>query len=57
MKVVSVNFNVTTEGAVYDFVCSAFNDEAFTDQAQGLMVNVNISGRTVEEILQFRPNS
>ena len=57
MKVVSVNFNVTTEGAVYDFVCSAFNDEAFTDQAQGLMVNVNISGRTVEEILQSGLNS
>ena len=28
LKVVSVQFNVTQDGASYDFVCSAFNDEA-----------------------------
>ena len=57
LKVVSVQFNVTQDGAIYDFVCSAFNDEAYTDQAQSIPMDVSISGRTVEECLQSGLNS
>ncbi len=51
-KIVSVDFNVDTEGSIYRFSCSAFNDEAFTDGAQNLPCNVTLYGKDLEEICQ-----
>ena len=50
MKIVSVDFNVDTEGSIYRFSCSAFNDEAFTDGSQNLPCNITIH----HQILQVR---
>ena len=52
MKIVSVDFNVDTEGSIYRFSCSAFNDEAFTDGSQNLPCNITIHGNDLEEICQ-----
>ena len=52
MKIVSVDFNVDTEGSLYRFSCSAFNDEAFTDGSQNLPCNITIHGNDLEEICQ-----
>ena len=51
-KIVSVDFNVDTEGSIYRFSCSAFNDEAFTDGSQNLPCDVTIYGSDLEEICQ-----
>lgn len=51
-KIVSVDFNVDTEGSIYRFSCSAYNDEAFTDGAQSLPCNVTLYGGDLEEITQ-----
>ena len=52
LKIVSVDFNVDTEGSIYRFSCSAFNDEAFQDGTQNLPCNVTIHGTDLEEICQ-----
>ena len=57
LKVVTVEFNVDAEGAVYQFLCSAFNDEAFADNAQSIPTDIQVSGRTLEEICQSGINS
>ena len=57
LKVVTVEFNVDTEGSVYQFMCSAFNDEAFSDNNQSLMTDIQVSGRTLEEMCQSGINS
>tara|TARA_B100001057_G_scaffold498471_1_gene605559 strand:+ start:2178 stop:5243 length:3066 start_codon:yes stop_codon:yes gene_type:complete len=57
LKVVSVEFNVDSEGSVYQFLCSAFNDEAFADNAQSISTDIQCSGRTLEEICQSGINS
>ena len=57
LKIVNVTFNVDTEGSNYDFVCSAFNDEAFTDGNQGIPVDITVSGKDLEQICQSGFNS
>ena len=52
LKIVSVDFNVDTEGSIYRFSCSAFNDEAFMDGTQNLPCNVTIHGTDLQEICQ-----
>ena len=57
LKLVSIDFDVTTSGSVYNVTCSVYNDEALTDAAQGLPVDVTISGRTIKEMTQTGLNS
>jgi len=57
LKLVSVNFNVDTNGSHYSFICSAFNDEAFSDTNQSLPVDITLSGRSLQEAVQTGFNS
>ena len=52
LKIVNVAFNVDTEGSNYDFVCSAFNDDAYSDSNQGIPVDITVSGNNLEQICQ-----
>ena len=52
LKIVTVDFEVDTEGSKYNFLCSAYNDEAFTDAVQSLPTDIVVSGGTLEEICQ-----
>ena len=52
LKVVNINFTIDTEGSLYSFICSPFNDDAFSDQAQSIPADFKISGATVEQMLQ-----
>ena len=52
LKVVNINFSIDTEGSLYSFICSPFNDDAFSDQSQGIPADFKISGSTVEQMLQ-----
>tara|TARA_B100000927_G_scaffold286166_1_gene277259 strand:+ start:1835 stop:4924 length:3090 start_codon:yes stop_codon:yes gene_type:complete len=52
LKIVTVDFEVDTEGSRYNFLCSAFNDEAFNDTTQSIPTDLSVSGNTLEEICQ-----
>ena len=57
VSLVNVEFNVDTEGSVYRFTCSAYNDVAFADSIQALPKDFTITGRTVKEAVQTGLNS
>ena len=57
VSLVSIDFDVNEQGSTYNVTCSVANDTAFTDQVQGLPVDITVSGRNLKEICQTGLNS
>lgn len=51
-KWVNGEFEVTTQGSVYNMRGVPFNDQAFSDAVQTLPVDIEITGRTLNELIQ-----
>ena len=52
IKVINSTFNVTEQGSTYDVAYIKYNDLSFGDQTQATKTDVNLSGNTVQELLQ-----
>ena len=57
IQLISVEFNVDTEGSVYTFQATRYNDVAFSDDIQSIRKDFTITGSTVKEALQTGLNS
>ena len=57
VKLVNVVFDVDTEGSFYTITTAPYNESIFSDQIQGLPVDITVSGNTLEEICQTGVNS
>ena len=52
IHVIESSFNVTEQGSTYDVAFVKHNDQSFGDNAQAAKNDLNLSGATVQEILQ-----
>ena len=52
VKIIEARFNVTEGGSTYECVAVPYNHQAFSDETQTALTEVQIAGRTVEECLQ-----
>ena len=52
IKIVNSIFNVTEQGSTYEVEFIKYNDQGFGDQTQAAKTDLNLSGNTVQEILQ-----
>jgi hypothetical protein len=57
IKIINSVFNVTEQGSTYEVEFVKYNDQAFGDQVQAAKTDLNLSGKTVQEILQSGGNS
>ncbi len=51
-KWINGEFEVTTQGSVYNMRGVPFNDQAFSDAVQTMPVDIEITGRTLNELVQ-----
>ena len=52
IKIINSVFNVTEQGSTYSVEFVKYNDQSFGDQTQASKTDLNLSGNTVQEILQ-----
>ncbi len=52
IKIIDSTFNVTEQGSTYNVEFVKYDDQAFGDQVQASKTDLNLSGRTVQEVLQ-----
>jgi hypothetical protein len=57
LKLQNVNMDINAAGCKYTVECYAWNEQALTDMNQLLKTDMNVSGKTVAEILQTGKNS
>lgn len=52
IKLTKVEFNVTAGGSVYSIEAVAWNDQALADEVQRINQDIDVSGKTVADLLQ-----
>jgi len=52
LKLANIDFEVTEGGSVYNVKCIPWHETALTNQVQSIKTDVQITGRTLHEILQ-----
>jgi hypothetical protein len=57
IQIVEADMSVSESGAVYDIKAVPYTERAVTNRTQRLKTDVQITGRTVAEMLQVGPNS
>lgn len=52
LKLVDISFEVTEGGSIYNVKCVPWHEQALSNQVQAIKTDLQITGRTVQELLQ-----